>query len=497
MLIEEFLSQKYGYNDTVKLFWEPYIHTWKSWYEGYVGDFHRYTIYNGRNEIHMKRHTLNMAKKCCEDWADLLFNERCSISLSNLEQNNILQDILTKLNFWEFINRAIEKSGAVGTGGIVFSLNNIIDTGINLDVSDTIPQLQYIDIDNIYPISWNNEKITECAFSNIDVVNGSPVCSLSVHRIDRKTGNYIIDNYVFDLDNQYSIVSKKKLKSVFEHFDTRSNIPWFFILSPNSNNNLQANSPFGVPYFSNSIDILKSIDIGFDSFVNEITLSRKRIFVRDELVDYGPDGKSHPVFHASDIAVYTLPNGMDKNDIIQSENSTIRAESLEKYLKNMLSIFSDSVGFDINFYTFDNNTAVKTATEVISDNNKMFRRKKKHEIILESVLYDLVSCMCYALTTFGTYNLSNEGLTIKFDDSIIENVGAIASRSLEELRAGIISAIEYRQRIFGESEEIAKQRYLEVLKIESETPKEEEENIIESENIDTKELNNESQNDII
>lgn len=471
MTIEEFLAKEYGYNDEIKSDWKEYYLLWKSWYHGFNEDFHMYTIYNGRNEIPMHRHTLNMAKKCCEDWADLLFNEKCTINLSDTEENAELQNVLTELNFWEFANRAIEKSGAVGTGAIIFGLDNIIDNGMRLDVTDVKPSLTYIDIENIYPLSWNSEKIIECAFSNIVVVGGQTIQNISVHKKD-ETGNYVIYNYMFEIDDEHNIISEIKAPNIISKFNTRSNIPWFVIISPNSNNNKQKNSPFGLSFFANSIDILESIDIGFDSFMNEVSLSRKRIFVRDDLVDYGPDGKGHPVFHASDIAVYTLPNGMDKNDMIQSENSTIRSESLEKYIKNMLSIFSDSVGFDTNFYSFQNNTAEKTATEVISDNNKMYRRKKKHEILLESALYDLVSCICYALTAFGTYKLSNKGLTIKFDDSIVEDINAISNRAIIELKNGIISVTEYRQKVFGESEELAKEKYLEVLKEKELTKKE-------------------------
>lgn len=498
MTIEEFLAQKYSYNDSVKANWKSYTDLWKDWYKGYNETFHRYTIYNGRNEIPMKRHTLNMAKKACEDWSDSLFNERCSITLSNMEQNKVLQDVLTELNFWEFSNRAIEKAFALGTGAIVLSLDNIIDTGSALDVSDTKANLSYVEVDNIYPISWNNNKITECAFMNESVSGGKTICVVSVHKKDESTGNYVIDNYMFTLDGENNIIEEVPLNNVLKKFNTGSDKPWFVIITPNSNNNFQENSPFGVSIFANSIDTLESIDIGFDTFINEISLSRKRIFVRDELLDYGADGKSHPVFHASDIAVYTLPSGMDKDDMIQSENSNIRSESLEKYLKNMLALYSDSIGFDTNFYTFDNNTAVKTATEVISDNNKMFRRKKKHEILLESALYDLISCICYALSVFGTYNLTDEGLTIKFDDSIVENVGAIAERSLKELNNGIISVVEYRERIFGESYDLAKQKYLEVLEENREIPRKEEVDEINITNInDTKDLPNEIENDIM
>lgn len=462
MNIEEFLNKNYGYNPKVKQQWKQYIDLWEAWYNGLEEKFHNYIIYNGREEVPMTRSTLNMAKKCCEDWADLLFNEKCTITLADKSENDTLQAVLDELNFWEFINKSIERAGALGTGAIVLSLDNIINDGIGFNTENVKPNLSYVDIHGIFPISWNNKKITECAFIDSFVSNGQKYCVMSVHVIG-EAGTYIIKNHLFKTDDQGNITEEIENNGILKEFDTRSGIPWFSIISPNSNNNKQKNSPFGLSFFANSIDILKAIDMGFDTFINEIELSRKRIFVRDDLVDYGPDGKGHPVFHATDIAVYTLPNGMDKDDLIQSENSIIRSGALEKYLKNMLSIFSDSVGFETNFYTFENNTAVKTATEVISNNNKMYRRKRKHEILLEAALYDIVSCLCKALTDFTGYKLSTQGLTIKFDDSIIEDTGAISERALLEYKNGLISAVEYRQKVFGESTLLAEERYQEVL----------------------------------
>lgn len=464
MTITDFLRGKYNYDPTFKEQFEKYIDLWIDWYKGYDPEFHRYLIYNGRNEIPMHRHTLNMAKKCCEDWADLLFNERCKISLDDKNSNEALNGILNYLNFWQFTNRSIERSGASGTGAMIFSLDNINMHDNIIDLTEAKPKLSYVDAKNIFPLSWTNEKITECAFINYEMINCQRVANISVHK-KNLLGNYVIYNHVFNVEQgSDNIIEEISNDTILNEFDTQNNIPWFVCISPNSNNNKQAYSPFGVSYFANSIDILKAIDTGFDSFINEIKLSRKRIFVRDDLIDYGEDGKQHPVFHATDIAVYTLPNGMDKNDMIQSENSEIRSSDLERYLKNALSEFAASVGFDSKFYFFENGE-IKTATEVVSENNKMFRRKKKHELLLESALYDLIECIIYAMTRFSGFNISDEGLTLLFDDSIVEDTGKVAERALLELQAGVISVPEYRQKIFGEAPEIAKRNYMEVLNL--------------------------------
>ena len=75
--IQEYL-EKQGYNvandETTQ-----HIDKWQSWYEGYVKEFHHYTIYNGIEMVGKDRYALNMAKTISEDWANLLLNEKVNI----------------------------------------------------------------------------------------------------------------------------------------------------------------------------------------------------------------------------------------------------------------------------------------------------------------------------------------------------------------------------------------------------------------------------------
>lgn len=117
--------------------------------------------------------------------------------------------------------------------------------------------------------------------------------------------------------------------------------------------------------------------------------------------------------------------------------------------------------FGENHYHFDG-TNLSTATAVVSSNSKMFRRKKKLEIGYESSIFDLVMAICYASTAFGEKNINTDGLKITFDDSIIEDKESESDRALRELSAGVISKSEYRQKIFGETEETASQKIAEI-----------------------------------
>ena len=73
-----------------------YLDEWAEWYSGTVKSWHNYNVYNGKRHIQMHRLSLNMAKKVCEDWANLLVNEKTDITLSNPEAQKNLELILKK-----------------------------------------------------------------------------------------------------------------------------------------------------------------------------------------------------------------------------------------------------------------------------------------------------------------------------------------------------------------------------------------------------------------
>ncbi len=121
-------------------------------------------------------------------------------------------------------------------------------------------------------------------------------------------------------------------------FDTKSNVKWFSIFRPLLTNNVCKNNPFGIPYIANAIDCLKSVDIDFDAFKNEVKDSRKRTFVRADMLSYD-DGQQKLAFDANDISVYVLPKGTSKDDLIQSDTENLRTRKLVVGIKYKFKYF--------------------------------------------------------------------------------------------------------------------------------------------------------------
>ena len=461
MKLEDYLQTNYGYNPTVKNDLREYIEQWKSWYQGNVKSFHNYFIYNGSKKVKQKRFTMNMAKEISEDWSDILWSEKCEISMKDDKSQEQFDELIDELDLYSVINQSIEKSGALGTVATVVSVYDIIanEDAMSLDVSDAKVRVDLVDIDWIFPLSWNNKEITECAFGSVEYIKGEKYVILSVHK-KADNGNYHIYNHLFKETNNLLTEIVDENDNTIKDFDTKSDKKWFAIFKPLLTNNLFNNSPFGIPHYANAIDNMKTVDIIFDALKTEIKDGKRRTFARAEMFNYD-NGEQKLVFDPEDTSIYQLPKGATKDDLIQSETDDLRTDKQISSLNTALNILGNKVGFGENHYHFDG-TNLSTATAVVSSNSKLFRRKKKLEIGYESAIWDLVDAICYASSKYGQYNINNEDMVIKFDDSIIEDKETEANRAMREVSAGLISKVEYREKIFGETDEIAKEKIKEI-----------------------------------
>lgn len=76
-----------------------------------------------------------MAKKVCEDWANLLLNDKLTVTVSHqasgefLQGENMTGGLLGRLGFWPGANALVEKAFATGTGAMLLRLERPACTG--------------------------------------------------------------------------------------------------------------------------------------------------------------------------------------------------------------------------------------------------------------------------------------------------------------------------------------------------------------------------------
>lgn len=440
------ILEKLGYKNLVSADWYTRISEWREWYKGET-DWHKYHIYNGIKRSEHTRRSLGMAKKVCEDKADLLLNERVQIVVTpkaSAEVNRaqeILDSVLEDNNFWVQGNQLMETANSLGTGAFVEFLSEV-SPGIKRVVVDYIPA------DYIFPLSWSNGKITECAFASTYTGGKDGVNTyINLHVLDK--GKYVIYNNVYDKDGKAIELPPGMLPEV----KTGSAVPLFQIIKPNIVNNLCDDNPMGLSIFANAIDVLKGIDLVYDSYQNEFVLGKKRIFVDASLCkqtsNLDADGNSRPIFDPKDTVFYNYPGEDKPEKQITESNMTLRVADHRMALQDSLDILSEKCGFGRGYYKFDADN-VRTATEIISQNSQLYRKIRKDEILLESALVGLAKAILHLSSYAGEVEVS-----VNFDDSIIEDTNAKAQRAMLEYQQGLIDEIEYHMQVHGMDEEAA------------------------------------------
>lgn len=446
-----------GYSTIPEEFY-GYVNGWKSWYIGKVKGFHRYRSYNGHRWVNRERASLGMAKKVCEDWANLLMNERVQITLEGKKEQAFIDRVLTENNFTVKANEMQELKSALGT---VAYIPRVVGQEVNGD-GTVIPgnassiMLDYVTIENIFPIAWENGFVSECAFTSMVTRSGRDYLYMQIHR-KNADGLYVIENRIFRYENES--LSDERLTNVsgFERIPpvvhTGSATRQFVIDRLNIANNLNNLLPVGVPVYANSIDVLRGVDCAYDCYVNEFENGALMLMVKMPATRWDDGG---PSLDDNDRRFYLLPEDTQQGDIVEPISPGLRTQQLNIGLQDQLNILSSKCGFGENHYKFDNGS-IATATQVISENSAMFRTIKKHEVILESVLVEL----CRILLRLGNTAMNaglNEGveISIDFDDSIIEDKTANFSRDLQLLNAGIMNDWEFRMRWMNEDEATAK-----------------------------------------
>lgn len=453
-----------------------HIDEWLEWYQDDVKKFSHYKVWNGSVMTEHERYRLGMAKKVCEDWANLLLNEKISIKAGDYEER--LKEVLRFNNFYVRANQLIELTFALGTGALVEYKDG--DGNIIID---------YIRADMIYPLSWDNGDITECAFGTTRVTDGKECIYLQIHRLgvvrdeDEEPENenmYYIENKYVDAESGKEIECPG---NVIPLVNTGSEFPLFQIITPNICNNIDLDSPFGVSIYANSISQLKGCDLVYDSYMNEYVLGRKRIIVPISAakMQMSKDGVIAPAFDPKDTVYYQMPVDRDGDMKLTEVDMTIRASDHELGIQRCLDILSMKCGMGTGRYKFDSSGGVKTATEVISDKSDLYQNRQKNSTVVGQAILGMIRAVA-----FLDAGIEVEA-TVNFDDSIIEDTNTTIDKNIKLVTNGLRSKLTAIMEIEHCSEEEAKKELKRIL----------EESQVTGQDIDWTDMGNDDADDVI
>ena len=450
--------------DIINIDYYNLIDVWKSWYKGVVDDFHFYNIKiaDGSN-VEVEKKTMSMAKKSSEDMMKLNWSNKCDIKLGTEEKTKKLWNVLDSKqnNFTIMFPQMLELAFALGT------------TGMN-EYKDELgrTRIEYMcDPSCIVPYAYDNFNIT--GFVTFDQwqeeEKNKPIfyTHLTYHEFKtEKNDNGELKQVYRKLNELYKskdtnilgkeIPFEEKYPKVEEMVEYDTDTPHFQIIKPPIVNNVDISTPMGISIFANSIDKLKSIDDKYDSFDMEFIDGKRRILVDKTALKASPqviDGNVvETLYFDRNDRTYVAMNGM-KDQPIKDISFDLRYKEHIDSINAELSWYSGSIGLGSDYYKVDGKGNA-TATEILSEDDEAFRTKQVYETVIKDVIIDLVKSVCY----LENIELSENEIQIDFDYSRFENQTATQARLEREVSKGITSKVEYRMKVYGETEEVAKQK---------------------------------------
>src|SRR5690625_7446098 len=116
----------------------------------------------------------------------------------------------------------------------------------------------------------------------------------------------------------------------------------FVYFKPNTANNVDTQSPLGIPIYANALPTMKAIDTAFDSFHREFRLGKKRIIVPEAMVKtvYDQNGQPQRYFDSSDETYESFKKGKMDEAKMDDVCVVLRVEAHVSAINDLLYLYA-------------------------------------------------------------------------------------------------------------------------------------------------------------
>lgn len=365
-------------------------------------------IYRGKpdwldEENHIK--TINFAKSVCSETARLA-TLAIGIQIDGSSRAEWLQKEIDKIYF--NLRHLVEYGCAYGT--IILKPNG--------KTIDMLTPDRFIITDQI------NDEIAGIVFLNSesDEKRKKYYTRLEYHRF-LDDGQYAITNRCYISSHEWGtdeIIEIERTPWADLEEDVQiTNIekPLYGVLRTPQANNIDIDSPLGMPIFSDAIEELKDLDVAYSRNAKEI-FDSKRLILLDSDRLLPSDGKVHNTatgFERSRKDL-RLPDyvknvyGDGQNNFYQEINPSLQTDVRITGINNQLSLVGYKCGYSNGYFVLNEKTGMVTATQVEADDRRTIQLIKdvrdKLEDCLDGLIYALNSFAdLYDLAPVGTYEV--------------------------------------------------------------------------------------------
>lgn len=448
------------------------IFPWKYVYKGYYAPWHYIlapTIQNPQNRRKMAY--LSLAKAVCQELSGMVWTDQCDVNVSidnfNPEVDedpldSFIRDVLRENNFGVKMGESIEQAAALGGSALKVWREVRRDRNGNEIPGTERIRIGYSMADQFIPTAWDNAEVSEGIFVSRIAKGGFYYTKLEWHEWDGLT--YVVRNELYrsemkqggDGQAQDILGIRYPLAEIYPHLDEETRIEvdhslFTYFRTPTANN-IDDNSPLGVSIYANAMETLHAIDIVFDSFVREFRLGKKRIIVPARMIRTVPDpvtGKPIRYFDATDETYEALSTDDPDSLKIQDNSVELRVEEHAAALNAFLNVFCLQVGLSAGTFSFDAQSGLKTATEVVSENSKTYKTVKAFQNQIAPAIETLVHAIInvaqlYDMSTrdgMKVSALASRGYEVKvsMDDGITQDRQTNINEGITLVGAGLMS----------------------------------------------------------
>ncbi len=377
---------------------------------------------------------LGAAKIIADEFSRLTFSEKINISAAE-PYIGYVSEVLDENGFRKHMPEFFSTAYALG-GGI-----------IKIYAENGRPHINYVDADMFIPLSWNEREIFSGVFESRMFRNGH-FYTLFEKYFPNENGGYSAEHRLFRSDRKTSVGEECPLAELFPYLPEKVGydlpVPMFRYFRPAVSNNIDRYSPLGVSVFDGTLDVLKALDIAFDSFTREFILGKKRIIVPSSCIRTIIDvdsGQPKRYFDADDEAYVALKCDDERELKISDNTVELRVEEHISAINALLDLLCFQTGLSAGTFSFDRSrSGIKTAAEIISSDNKTARTAESNKNLAAEFIAETVKSIISLGVALGDLPPADDyGISVTMPDGIIVDDNTKIENNIKLVAAGLRS----------------------------------------------------------
>lgn len=441
----------------------------------YKGEYPDVEYFNS-NGVKQKRkyRTINMVKLSAELLSGLVFNEQCEIVVSDNKDedekantfksaNDFIQHVFEHNDFKKNLAKYLDPMFAIGG----LAVRPYVD-----QESGEI-EFSWALANAFYPLRNNSNGISEgvMKFVTMKMEKGKAIYYTLLEFHEWNKGQYFITNELYKSDNKSEIGKRVPLSELYEDLIESVELkgltrPIFNYLKPFGFNNINPHSPLGLGITDNSKDTLNRINDAIDQFHWEIRMGQRTVFVSDQMLSLVPDENGLPPIQIfdPDVNVFKAMKLATDDEFVKDVTNDIRTEQYVAAINRTLKDLEMELKLSVGTFSFDGKS-MKTATEVVSENDLTYRTRNNHVNEVEKFIKGLIVSVLELAkaTTWNGKSLFDgdiptfEHIGVDFDDGVFQDREALLTFYGKAKTFGLAPSVEIIQRVFKIPKDTAEQ----------------------------------------